>query len=429
MSIATKFRRLVNLYKLAWAGDRLDQLETQLNLVRGELDAVNAMVGTAVAELQSQVDQVRGETARQVDQVRGETARIESQVKIVTQEHEDLTRTVLTRAIAFRTKRLIVFLTPGYEWRAGGVLSIAAIYQESAALRHLHRARVVLCTVPGDPLLLKYTWFENNNYMLDLESVLKRCRHLDYLLLHIPEYAVNQVTDWLTSASPTLVQNVRELHLNVMLQNIDLVQGQNVSGLMRFGRVTCTTAHEAYTNSATREALGVSVHRLSVCTGPECYSLSGYQEKEPLLVVSHDEHPLKEQVLLHIAQAFPDLRIQVVQNLHYEDYRKLIRRAKWSLTFGEGLDAYFVEQVWSGGVAFAVFNDRYFTPAFAELETVYPSWEVLMDMITTDIQRLDEPVAYTRCWRQAYDLARDLGSIDWFRENLRKFYRGEYTFP
>ncbi len=64
MSIGTKFRRLVNLYKLAWAGDRLDGLETQLNLVRGELDTTNARMGAAAAELQSQVDQVRVDCAR-----------------------------------------------------------------------------------------------------------------------------------------------------------------------------------------------------------------------------------------------------------------------------------------------------------------------------------------------------------------------------
>jgi hypothetical protein len=72
---------------------------------------------------------------------------------------------------------------------------------------------------------------------------------------------------------------------------------------------------------------------------------------------------------------------------------RLARRAKWSLTFGEGLDGYFAEPVWSGGVAFAVFNDRFFTPAFAELETIYPSWAALMQRMPLDLQRLDEPVA------------------------------------
>ena len=340
-----------------------------------------------------------------------------------------ITRTVLTRAISFKTKRLIVFLTPGHDFRSGGILSIANLYRESATLGHLHRAKVVLCAVPGDPFLFKYAWFENRNYILDLESLLRCCGRLDYLQLHIPEYTVNQVSDWLALVSPTLLRKVGELQLNVLLQNIDEIQGQNVAGLKRFGSVTCTTAHEAYCNSATREALGISVHRLGCYHGPELFSPSAYDDKEPLLIVSNDAHPMKEQVLRRIAEADPNLQIQVIENLSYEDYKKLIRRAKWLLTFGEGLDSYFTESVYSGGVSFAVFNERFFTPAFAELETVYASWEVLLDRMATDLQRLDEPLAYNRCWRQAYDLLSALSGVDRFRENLRMFYRGEYTFP
>jgi hypothetical protein len=345
------------------------------------------------------------------------------------QRHEDLARTILTRITAFGAKRLIVVLSPGHDWRSGGIMSIGKIYQASASLRHLHRARVAICNVPGEPRLFKYTWFENRNYMLDLESVLEACGRLDYLMLHIPEYAVNRVLDWLTSSFSSSLRGVQKIHLNVMLQNIDVSAGQDISGLTRFGRVTCTTAHEAYTNATVREALGVPLHRLGICTGPEDYSRSGYEHKEPILVVSHDEHPLKEQILRQIAQEVPELRIRVVKDLDYGDYKDLIRRAKWSITFGEGLDNYFIEPVLSGGVAFAVFNDRFFTPAFEELETVYATWNVLADRITTALRRLDEPVAYNRCWRQTYDLLRELYSTDRFRENLRKFYRGEYTFP
>lgn len=339
-------------------------------------------------------------------------------------------RAALTLAAAFGTKRLIVFLTPGWELRAGGVLAIFAMKRETLALRQLHRARVTICAIPGDdPRFLKYTWFDNREYLLDLETVLKSCGHLDYLQLHIPDATVNRVLDWLTVAAPTLLRNIKEIHLNVLLFNIDNIQGQNVRGLLSFGRVTCTTAHEAYSNAATREAMGVPLHRLSVCNGPENYSLSGYEEKEPLLIASGDGHLLKGEVLQQLAQLCPKLRIQVIEDLHYEDYMKLVRRAKWSLTFGEGLDAYFAEPVFSGGVSFAVFNDRYFTPAFAKLETIYPTWQLLMEKMPLDLQRLDEPIAYKRCWQQAFDLLSDLYSVEQFRQNLRMFYRREYTFP
>ena len=337
-------------------------------------------------------------------------------------------RWFLTRKVPVQTKRLIVFLTPGYELTSGGVMAITAMYEETRAMPELHQSEVVLCTVPGDPPFLKYGWFKNSNYILDLESVIKRCGRLDYLQLHVPEYRVNRLLEWLAASKP-LLENVKEVHVNVLLFNIDLIQGQHVSELERFGKTTCTTAHEAYSNLATREALGVSTHSLLICKGAEFYSPTAYQEKEQLLVVSPDAHPFKERVLGQIAQALPHLRIQVIQGLAYEDYAALIRRAKWSLTFGEGLDGFFVETVFSGGVSFAVFNERFFTPAFAELETVYPSWEVLLDRIADDIKRFDEPAAYSQRWREAYDLLSEHLDTNRFRERLRSFYRGDYTFP
>jgi hypothetical protein len=341
-----------------------------------------------------------------------------------------LPRPALTREVVSGTKRLIVFLTPGFDVPAGGILSIAAIYEESDGLTDLHRAKVALCTVPGDdPLFLKYTWFENSHYLLDLSAVLRSCTNLDYLQLHIPEYVVNRMSKWLNDVSSSLLKNIREIHLNIMLQNIDLIEGQNVAELKRFGKVTVTTAHEAYGNSATRQALGVTVHKLSVRFGPELYKRTAYPDKKPILAVSHDEHPLKDDVLQQIARAHPQLDIQIVHNLSYEEYKALISRAKWALTFGEGLDGYFAETIFSGGNSFAVFNERFFTPAFAALETVYPSWKILQERMPVDLQRLDEPIAYDRCWRQANDLLTSLYSTDRFRENLRAFYRGEYTFP
>ena len=339
-------------------------------------------------------------------------------------------RPALTHEIASGTRRLIVFLTPGHDARLGGVLSISAIYEETKELTDLHGAKVALCAIPGDDaLFLKYSWFENSNYLLDLNAVLRGCKDLDYLQLHIPEYVVNRTSKWLDEASSSLLKDIPNIHLNVMLQNIDFIEGQNIAELKRFGKVTITTAHEAYSNSATREALGVSVHKLSVRVGPEQYKQVSYAEKEQILVVSHDDHPLKEKVLQLIARAHPQLEIRIVRDLSFEEYKALILRAKWALTFGEGLDGYFAETIFSGGNSFAVFNDRFFTPAFAQLETVYPSWEVLQETMPVDLQRLDEPLAYERCWRQAYALLSGLYSIDQFRHNLRAFYRGEYTFP
>jgi hypothetical protein len=347
---------------------------------------------------------------------------------------ERITRRVST-AVALRAatrgaKRLIVFLTPGCDAPAGGVLSITALYRETKTMRDIHRARVALCPVPGDPYIAKYTWFENRDYMLDLNVVLERCGRLDYLLLHVPEYACGQVADWLDTAAGSRAREAGELHLNVLVQNIDLLAVEDLRRLKRFGRVTCTTNHESYSDAATRERFGVTMHRLSVgIYRQEFFRRADYKDKEPILVVSHDEHPLKEQVLERLARELPSLKIQVVRGISYEEYKRLIRRAKWTLTFGEGLDGYFIESAFSGGVPFAVYNERFFTPDFAELETIYPSWAALEERMAADIERLDEPSRYKECWHRIYALLDGIYDTEEYRENLRKFYMGEYTFP
>jgi hypothetical protein len=333
------------------------------------------------------------------------------------------------RTLPSETKRLVIFLTPGYDWRTGGVLAIGTHYRESIGLTDIHAAQVVLCAVPNDPLFLKYTWFRNANYILRLDAVLGRCPALAWLLIHVPEYAVNQFVAGLRPEDKALLRRCGAVHLNVMLQNIQLIQDQNLAGLAEFGRVTCTTAHEAYSTLGVRRSLGVPLHKLSVKIDAEQYIQRPYERKRSLLVVSPDPHPLKDRVLKRIAAAHPGLTIQVIRDLSYEAYKRLVSRAKWSLTFGEGLDGYFCEPIFSGGVGFAVFNDRFFTPEYASLETVYPSWEALEERIVDDLRRLDEPSAYRRCSSQARELLLRKYNNAEYRENLCRFYRGEYSFP
>jgi len=339
-------------------------------------------------------------------------------------------RPSLTNEIVRGTERLIIFLTPGLNARAGGILSIASIYEETKTLADLHGAKLAVCAVPGDdPFFLKYDWFENDIYLLDLHAVLRGCENLRWLQLHVPEYAVKRVSDWLEVVFGSLLRAVRDIHVNIMLQNIDYIEVQDVPGLMRFGRVTATTAHQAYGNARTRALLGVPVHQLGVRLGPELYAFKPYREKQDLLVVSPDPHPLRDQVLTRIACAHPNLKIQVIADLTYESYKALICDAKWSLTFGEGLDGYFVEPIFSGAVSFAVYNERFFTSAFAELETVYPSWDALGERMAADIHRLDDPERFERGWRPAYDLLASIYDTEHFRASLRAFYREDYSFP
>src|SRR5205823_7438301 len=191
-------------------------------------------------------------------------------------------RARITHTLPAATDRLIIFLSPGYNLKNGGILSIASLYEESSKLSSIHHAAVVICTIPGDPALLKYRWFPNNNYLLDADAVIHRCVALKFLMIHVPEFTVDRVADWLQSKRGLPLAD--KVHINILLQNIDMIADQNVDRLASFGTVTCSTAHEAYSTPQTRDRFEVPLHRMSVYLSPERYRRVGYEAKENILV-------------------------------------------------------------------------------------------------------------------------------------------------
>jgi len=201
-----------------------------------------------------------------------------------------------------------------------------------------------------------------------------------------------------------------------------------IEKLGRLGKLTCTTAHQKYSTREMRNKLGFPLHKLSTFVSPEQYSKTSYFEKENLMIVSPDYHPTKSKVLDLIAKEFPQLKIQIIRKLTYEEYRKTISHAKWSLTFGEGLDYYFAESIFSGAISFSAFNPNYFTQDFRVLRTVYSDYDVLIKSICNDIKNLDNEVMYLAYNKKQYDLVCKYFNYDKYIDNLVLFYEGQYTY-
>lgn len=325
-------------------------------------------------------------------------------------------------------QRLIIFLAPAHDWVNGGILSINSIYDETCKLKQIHRAEVVMCTIPGGNLLLKYTKFRNQNFLYCFSDVLSYFQNCKELLIHIPEsYAENFAEDYLTEERRQQ-KKLKCLHINILLQNIDLIPSREaLKKLEVLGKVTCTTAHEAYSGHETEERIGCRIHKLSVWASPEQYLKRGYSEKNDLMVISHDQHELKSEVLGVIARRFPKLRLQVIRNISYEEYKTVISKAKWAITFGEGLDGYFIEPIFSGCIAFAVYNDRFFTEDFKTLETVYPNYETLIQNICSDLIELDNESSYTQYQSKQFELCAKYYDYNVYVDNVALFYSKYYS--
>lgn len=325
---------------------------------------------------------------------------------------------------------LIVFLTPGVDTINGGILSICSVYIESLNLKEVHRSEVLLCTPPGDPPLPKYTRFSNSIDLFSFILVLSHFKNLDRLLINIPENRVVQFLEYMTEDDCSKLRNIENLHLNMMLQNIKELPDSypnRIETLKELGTVTCTTAHQQYTNKGTRAMLGVPLHKLSTYVSPEQYQRRSYREKRNLLVVSPDPNPLKEMVLERIGRELPEIQVRVIRNLTYEEYKQKIAEAKWSITFGEGLDNYFIETIFSGGIGFAVFNKDFFTPDFKSMKSIYGSINELIQRICHDIACLDNEDTFSQYQTEQYEICSRHYNSAVYRDNLKSFYEGKYT--
>jgi hypothetical protein len=333
--------------------------------------------------------------------------------------------------------RLIVFLVPGSDWAtgkdkiSGGTMSIVSICQETRAMGEIHGAQTILCTPGGEHLFLKHEMFQNDSPVFRFSQLAPYFNKTREILIHIPEFLVQYFPNSLSYAARVWLKQMDLVHINIMNQNIRLMpQLDEIDALRSIaGKITISTAHQKYCSPYYRDHYGLPIHKLSVWISPEQYQFREREDKENLLVASPDPHPMKEQIL-QILENIPGLTVQIIKNLTYTQYKELIARAKWSVTFGEGLDGYLIEPVFSGAIGFAVYNEIFFTPDFRDLSTVYESYEQLIQRIAGDIHEMDRnKEAFVVSQKEQYDLCASYYSYEQYRSNIRTFYRGQYTLP
>lgn len=106
----------------------------------------------------------------------------------------------------------------------------------------------------------------------------------------------------------------------------------------------------------------------------------------------------------------------------YEEYKRVIASAKFSLTFGEGLDGYFIEPVFSGGIGCAVYNDKFFTSDLRHMPFVYQSWDELQEKFAGDAKSADNLKSYLPLQLKQFELFASMYSHSNYVNNLIKYY-------
>jgi hypothetical protein len=330
--------------------------------------------------------------------------------------------------------KLIVFFVPGADYItgketiSGGLISIVSLAEESRKIFSDDTStEVICCTYFGDHLLFELTTFENTTPVLEYRQLPRYFRNTSSIILHVPELFVE---DFYFNQLANLKFDIENLQLNILNQNIDLMPQDNIVSMTRgkFKQVTITTAHKKYCTSGFREQYNVPLHLLSVWISPEKYIRTPFTEKKDLILFSPDDFDLTREIIELIKTKLPQFETRIINGLSYNQYKELIGEAKFVITTGEGLDAYFIETYFSGGVAYALKNRNFFDEKYLDLPCLFENKANSGNELLYSIEKYNNPVNYSFLTESVANLLCGDYSSTLYQDNIRKFYKKEFTY-
>lgn len=327
-------------------------------------------------------------------------------------------------------KEMIIHLVPPYTKVSGGILSIAQIAQDTQAMLGKKNVKVFLATFSKEITFFTYPNFDCSMPIFRFEQFPRKFTVLDSLTIHIPELYIEPFINTLSMAHLSWLKSIPNLKINILNQNIQLMPTVEITKQLTTltENVTQTVAHSAYCTREVRDKYGYPLQRLTPWVDIK-YIMRSYKEKENLLLYSPDYNEKKEDVLGELRKEFPAMEQREINNLSYKEYLNLISEAKWVITFGEGLDAYFSEPFRSGGISFAVYNDEFFLPENKSWPTVFLSYDEMEKKLPEKIKELDDEVLYTTISAEMQKEFNTDEICEQHMKDLRNYYQGNYMFP
>lgn len=333
-----------------------------------------------------------------------------------------------------KSESLILFLIPGADYItgkeniSGGLISIVSLAQETAKIFDSSNTQTLCATFYNEHLIYKITSFENHTEVLRMPLIENYFKNVKNLILHLPELYVEYFVSY--QFENVWLSNIQNVHVNILNQNIQLMPEVSVVDRLRgrYSNCTITTAHKKYCNAELQLKYKVPFHQLSVWISPENYSNIDYNGKENLILFSPDNQTLSLKLTDFLRVILNGYSFQIISGLTYEAYKELIARAKFVITTGEGLDAYFIETYFSGGIAFAVKNLNFFDDKYLELPCLFKEDETYENQLNNLLQEFDDPENYKSLNHRVRDLLCQDYSYQTYQENLMKFYNKEYSY-
>ncbi|MFJ4133620.1 rhamnan synthesis F family protein [Pseudomonas cyclaminis] len=327
----------------------------------------------------------------------------------------------------------IIYFNVARDVIGGGMLSINRFAKHTSNVASAHEYKLLVSGLPLENSVVEYSMFEPSLPMIHFATIAETISP-KRLIIHIPEYYTKAFITGITPLQRRWLKTIPELQINIMNQNHDFFPDRYYIECCRelTDDVTITAAHVRY---ATQELASNFDCPVSLLTPflPEFYRVP-FIEKENIIAISPDNEVspggvTKNEILAMLKEQLADYEFVLIENMTLEEYKRLISKARFSITFGEGYDGYYLEPFLSDSIAFAVYNQTFFPKGFEGAPTIYPSWQALYENIVSDIRRLEKDgVAYAAASRETESLIKRYTNDGLSMENLQDFYSRNFHF-
>lgn len=328
------------------------------------------------------------------------------------------------------SKKVIVFFVPGKAKTGGGVMSVYSLCETSRNI--VRDAYCCLSTFPNGNTYLINDKFYNNEKVLRFDLIRKKAKNVKELIIHIPEYYADDLYDNLTKKDIEFLKSIDHLQINIMNQNIEIMpKPEKIKDLYKLtDDITQTIAHDRYATQEVCDKWQIPTHLFSVNIDLSRYKTYTFDEKDKIIALSPDRNEYKKDIEKKLIKEFPDWQVMTIENLSFAQYMDVIGRSYFTITFGEGMDGYFNQPLYVGGLGIAVYNDSFFPDStWKDLKNVYSSYEEMSEKLCDDLKELssNKDLYWQTCQNQL-DLLNKIYVESGYKSNIERFYKREYDF-
>lgn len=338
--------------------------------------------------------------------------------------------------------KLILFFVPNdFNFISGGMLSICTIYNGVKKHQNIHKSDVFASFLPGlNGKFAKYHRFKSDLIIFNFNEIISLYPNLDTLEIQLPEIYIKDIITIHSELSEfsSWIKKCNSVKINILNQNdFNMPELSYLESLKKItSNITMTVAHEKYATLEKRQQYNVPLHLFSPWLSPKPYHYKKYNQKENIIILSPDEIEKKiypteitrEQIVAKFKKELPNYKLITIKDMKYDVYKKNIGKAKFAITFGEGLDGYFIEPILSGGIGFAVKNSIFFNHQFENAETVYSDYDTLYNTLIDDIKKLDNEIMYNKLNEELIQKAEEIYSLNRLEKNIENYYLGNIDF-